>query len=498
MNNLHIYWSRRDFRVHDNKALAGAVAASLKESGQFLPLFVLENYMIRAASDSQFGYPSRHMIAHAVPRFAEHFTQFVVLNGRGAESLISVVRLLARDFETITIHVNEDVYSDFYKQVARMKAAGVTIQIYQDRLTVPHDTVTGQGNVYSVFTPFRNAVWSGFVNAVVAKKPNLDAVEYLSAQYSSKIQHTIECTTDAIWGACSHQRTMLAGDVEYNLDDVLDAIPDLSSWYIDEVGAHKHFTGFLKNSLGNYSDRRDGLGVDGTSHMSVALAWGLVSARMLVSAITKHFQSDFANPYSTGDNIGAIQYISELIWREFYAYLLFHNPALMHVEFQQKFRNTIHWKGNAHAHGYFIAWMKGETGYPVVDAAMKEIQMTGVMHNRSRMIVSSFLTKHLGVNWRWGQEYFRAMLIDIDECSNNGGWQWGASVGADPKPIRIFNPTLQADKYDKDFAYRKKWLGESFDPKSYRAPIVDHKQARNNALFRYALNSTEIDIARDF
>lgn len=484
--------------MHDNKALSGAVAGCAGGAGQLLPVFVLENYMTRADSDSQFGYPSRYMIAHAVPKFAEQFQVFVAIRGKGAQSLIRLAQQLVSEFESITIHVNEDVYSDFTKQVAKIKRAGIAIQVYQDRLTVPHDTVTVQGNVYSVFTPFRNAVWGGFVNATVAKKPNLDAVEYLSVQHFSKIKHTIECTPDAIWNACSHQRTMLAGDVEYNLDVVLDTIPDLTGWYIDEDAAHKHFTRFLRSHLGNYNDRRDGLGVDGTSHMSVALAWGLVSARMLVHAIRKHFDCEFVSPYSTTDNLGAIQYISELIWREFYAYLLFHNPALMHMEFQQKFRNTIRWTDNIHAHQYFTAWMKGETGYPVVDAAMKEIQLTGVMHNRARMIVSSFLTKHLGVDWRWGQEYFRAMLIDIDECSNNGGWQWGASVGADPKPIRIFNPTLQADKYDRDFAYRTKWLGDSFDPKHYRDPIVEHKQARSNALARYASSATVASAAHEY
>lgn len=498
MKNLHIYWSRRDFRVHDNQALAGAVSACMGGAGRLLPVFVLEDYMVRADSHSQFGYASRYMIAHAVPKFAEQFQDFVVLRGQGARSLIQLVHRFAKEFEQITIHVNEDVYVDFYKQVTKIKNAGVKIHIYQDRLTVPHDTVTGQGNMYSVFTPFRNAVWSRFVNATIAKKPNLKDVPYLSKKHISDIKHSLECTTDVIWNACSHQRTLLVGGVEYDLDQVLQTSPDFTQWYVGEAGAHKHFRHYLKNKLADYQDTRDGLGMNGTSRMSVALAWGFVSARMLVQAIKKQFSSDFASPYSETDNAGAIQYISELIWREFYAYLLFHRPELMNTEFQEKFRGAINWADNTRAHEYFAVWMRGETGYPIVDAAMKEIQKTSVMHNRARMIVSSFLTKHLGVDWRWGQEYFRAMLIDIDECSNNGGWQWGASVGADPKPIRIFNPTLQADKYDSDYNYRRAWLGNSFDPKKYLAPIVDHKQARSNAISRYRLHSQGVDAARDY
>ena len=141
--------------------------------------------------------------------------------------------------------------------------------------------------------------------------------------------------------------------------------------------------------------------------------------------------------------------------------------------------------------------MQGKTGYPIVDAAMMELAKTGYMHNRARMIVASVLTKNFGVDWRWGQEYFRAMLIDIDEASNNGGWQWGASVGAEPKPIRIFNPYLQADNYDKQGLYQKKFLPEEYfsNPPTV---IVEHKQARGEALNRYGLSEAKHGTARDY
>jgi deoxyribodipyrimidine photo-lyase len=140
--------------------------------------------------------------------------------------------------------------------------------------------------------------------------------------------------------------------------------------------------------------------------------------------------------------------------------------------------------------------VQGKTGYPLVDAAMMQLAKTGWMHNRTRMVVASVLTKNLGVDWRWGQEYFRAMLLDLDEASNNGGWQWGASVGADPKPIRIFNPYLQAENYDPQNIYQDKWLGaENIDS---TPPLVPHKQAREEALIRYGLSGNKPTPVRDY
>jgi deoxyribodipyrimidine photo-lyase len=220
--------------------------------------------------------------------------------------------------------------------------------------------------------------------------------------------------------------------------------------------------------------------------MSLALAWGFVSARTLCLLIKEYYNTSFENPHSLRHG-GATHYISELIWREFYGYLLHHYPQLMHTEFQEKFRGRIRWQENKEAHKRFVAWMRGETGYAIVDAAMKQLATLGWMHNRARMIVSSVLTKNLGVDWRWGQEYFRAMLIDLDEASNNGGWQWGASVGADPKPIRIFNPYLQAKNYDADGGYQKKWLPP--ERLVLELPLlVEHKRAREDALARYGLS----------
>jgi deoxyribodipyrimidine photo-lyase len=221
----------------------------------------------------------------------------------------------------------------------------------------------------------------------------------------------------------------------------------------------------------------------------LALAWGLVTPRILVKLVKDNFKEPFDNPFSGRVSQGVLVFISELIWREFYRYQLFHHPDLMQTEFQKRFRGSIAWVNNEVATERFVAWIKGETGYGVVDAAMKQIASMGWMHNRARMVVASILTKNLGVDWRWGQEYFRAALIDLDEASNCGGWQWAASVGSDPKPIRIFNPDLQAKNYDASGAYQNKWLEENVGGllKSQIVPIVEHKVAREEALRRYGL-----------
>ena len=157
------------------------------------------------------------------------------------------------------------------------------------------------------------------------------------------------------------------------------------------------------------------------------------------------------------------------------------NTILIQNLLNKSGQNEIKWAPDNLAIERFLAWIKGETGYPIVDAAMKQLSATGWMHNRSRMIVASVLTKNLGVDWRWGQEYFRAVLIDLDEASNNGGWQWASSTGSDPKPIRIFNPYLQAENYDQNNLYQKKWLPQNYNQKL----IIEHKLAREQALIRY-------------
>ncbi len=500
--HLIIYWSRRDFRLHDNPALISAVETSRESNLMFLPMFILEDYMVNATPEFQFGYPSRYFVSRAVPHFATHFKNFLIFQGKPGE----IFKQLSATFE-LTIFVNEDIYIDFYKQIKKIKSSSIAVKIFKDYLTVDRETKTGEGNYYSVFTPFKKSVWNSFLDSEVKHKADLSLVNPLPQDVLATIlkNFTIVSTQHtAIWDLFSKQRTFQAGDLVVDLDTLTDA-PTFDMWYYDEEAARTLFSTFLiSGNLAEYKDNRDSLELDTTtetvdtvtlygktSKMSVALAWGLISSRTLKEMTLSHFQDNFRDIYSLTSNAGALSFLSELIWREFYKYLYFHNTDLLNTEFQVKFRGKIDWVADTTAHKRFTAWITGQTGYPIVDASMKQLAKTGWMHNRSRMIVASILSKNLGVDWRWGQEYFRATLIDLDETSNNGGWQWGASVGADPKPIRIFNAELQVKNYDKSGAYQNTWL----DDIRADTPIVEHRVGREEALKRYGLSHQQ---PRDF
>lgn len=506
MPTLTIYWSRRDFRLTDNPALLAASKHAIENDTAFLPLFIVEDYMTAGHPAFQFGYPSRWFLSEALPQFASQFEQFAIVQGKGAQYLID----LSKKYE-LTVFVNDDVYSDFYKQITKLHNAGINVTVLEDALSVPKDTRSGEGNLYSVFTPFKKNVWAKFIAHKPQPKftaaPNLP---YLKEKEVTQLPNLLKNTPADIFGVFSKKRLLTIGGTTLDLSEL---IPEqkITGWYTTEKEALKRFSDYLKSGdLDAYKKNRDSLELDAenadekrtaytgkTSKMSLALAWGLVSARTLMQMMQKHEGESFDNPFSNRVSEGALTYISELIWREFYRYQLFHRPDLMDTEFQKKFQGTIKWVDNASAHSRFISWIKGETGYPVVDAAMKQLAETGWMHNRSRMIVASILTKNFGVDWRWGQEYFRAVLIDLDEASNNGGWQWGASVGADPKPIRIFNAELQAKNYDASGAYQDRWLrnDETFILTAPPVPIVEHKQGREEALKRYGLGG---EGARDY
>ncbi|MBY0538630.1 DNA photolyase family protein [Patescibacteria group bacterium] len=506
MPPLTIYWSRRDLRLADNPALLAASSYAVEHKTAFLPLFILEDYMTAGDPAFQFGCPSRWFLSEALPQFASQFEQFAIVTGKGAQYLIE----LGKKYQ-LTVFVNDDVYIDFYKQITKLQNAGVNVTVLEDALSVPKDTRSGEGNLYSVFTPFKKNVWARFIT--YKPQPTFQPIQelsYLSSKEIPALPNLLSNTTGAIFETFSKKRLLTIAGTTLDLAELIP-LQNMAGWYTTEAEALKRFADYLKSGdLDAYKKNRDSLELDAANHdetrtaytgktskMSLALAWGLVSARTLMQMMQKHFDESFDNPFSTRVSEGALTYISELIWREFYRYQLFHRPDLMDTEFQKKFQGTIQWVDTETAQARFLAWMKGETGYSIVDAAMKQLAETGWMHNRSRMIVASILTKNFGVDWRWGQEYFRAVLIDLDEASNNGGWQWGASVGADPKPIRIFNAELQAKNYDASGAYQERWLRSdgAFSLNAPSVPIIEHKQAREEALMRYGLGG---EGARDY
>jgi deoxyribodipyrimidine photo-lyase len=502
MKTVHLYWSRRDFRLTDNPALSAALEAAHKHTEPFLPLFIIEDYMLRGDAELQFGYPQRYFLAQALPVFAKQFKDFLLLKGTAVQTLLQIQKTLVGNDLALQVYVNDDVHPDFYTQIEKLSAAGVSVQMFADQLTIQKELRTQTGNLYSVFTPYKKAAWKQFLNAPVLKQADPKTVEYADLNMFAEGFSKCEADTHAILSAASESRTFKVQSHVFDIDQLLESKINFSGWYFSEQEARHIFKQYLQHHLKDYADSRDSLEQDaetgGTSKMSLALTWGLISARDIRKQVQDHFGFDFesinwyAIPYSWHS---PVHYLSELVWREFYKYIFFHNPKLMHEEFQPRFRGSIQWVEDSEAVLRFTAWVKGQTGYPIVDAAMQQLAQTGWMHNRARMIVASVLSKNLGVDWRWGQEYFRAQLIDLDEASNNGGWQWGASVGADPKPIRIFNPYLQAKNYDASGDYQKRWLGAGFDA-SAQAPIVEHTTARDEALVRYGLGKDSA--ARDF
>ena len=240
---------------------------------------------------------------------------------------------------------------------------------------------------------------------------------------------------------------------------------------IEMLGFESHNVTFPSKSLSKtlleeYDANRDFPARNGTSKLSVHLRFGTISIRKVTALALLHSET----------------YLTELIWRNFYSQILWYFPHVASRAFKPIYDN-IRWENNL---DHFNAWCQGKTGYPMVDAGMRELNQTGFMHNRLRMVTASFLCKHLLIDWRWGEAYFAGKLNDYELASNNGGWQWAAGSGCDAVPyFRIFNPELQAKKFDPDSEYIKKWIPE-LGTTDYPAPIIDHRFARERALKRYA------------
>jgi len=270
-------------------------------------------------------------------------------------------------------------------------------------------------------------------------------------------------------------------------------------------GAQALLTDFLPR-MAAYGEARNFPAVKGPSYLSVHLRFGTVSIRELAAAAWKHMQQP-----SNGDAPGAAVWLSELIWRDFYHQILHHHPHVAGASFKPEY-DRIQWEEGDHADALFCAWCEGRTGYPLVDAAMAQINQTGYMHNRLRMVVASFLTKDLGLDWRRGEAYFATHLNDFDLAANNGGWQWASSSGCDAQPyFRIFNPTTQSEKFDPDGRFIRRYLPQlaalpdaalhapaTARPvdvaaagfvlgRDYPRPIVQHDEARARTLARYAV-----------
>jgi deoxyribodipyrimidine photo-lyase len=460
-----IWWVRRDLRLHDNPALEQARAGGRR----LIPLFVVDPSLLA----SRYTSPRRLAFLFVGLRSLDDGLRarggrLIVRSGHPEEVLARVVRETGAQ----AIVAQDDVSPYARSRDARV-AARVPLQLV-DGLTVlpPAAVLKKDGTPYAVFTPFRRAwesVYAGRHPAVLGAPRRLETPENVA--------------TETIPAAANDFEGIPAG----------------------EAHARRRLTAFVAGQgapVYRYASQRDRVDLDGTSRLSPYLRFGMISARQAMAAAMQALRMapDAASRQSVRVWIG------ELIWREFYVSVLHHFPEVLRMEFRAGARG-IRWERDRAA---LAAWCEGRTGFPIVDAAMRQLAQTGWMHNRARMIVASFLVKDLLIDWRLGERHFMRHLLDGDPAANNGGWQWSAGVGTDAAPyFRVFNPSLQGCRADPHGDFVRRWVPElarvpqqyvhapwtmpAADQRAascrigedYPAPVVDHEQARRRALARY-------------
>lgn len=473
MTDLILFWHRRDLRISDNIGLAGACQKSKKVIGVFcLDPNILEREDIAPARIT-------YMIGCLVElqqRYAEAGSQLLILYQNPSQGILN----LANALKAKAVFWNQDVepYAQSRDRTVQnaLTEQGIQVEQFWDQLLhPPGEILTNSGTPYTVYTPFWKN-WKNQTKAVpVESLANVEGLTQTEQDIAREVG-TIELPTVKDLG------------LTWNNPLILEP---------GEKAAQERLAEFCDRTIDEYQHQRNFPAIDGTSRLSAALKFGAIGIRQVWQAAQTTYQRSRSD--ETRDSIQTWQ--QELAWREFYQHALYFFPELAQGPYRDIFRD-FPWDNNQ---TWFQAWCEGKTGYPIVDAAMRQLNETGWMHNRCRMIVASFLTKDLMINWQWGETYFMQKLYDGDLAANNGGWQWSASSGMDPKPLRIFNPASQAQKYDPDGEYIRQWLPElrSLDTKDlvtgkipidecsrcgYPQPIVDHKTQQQDFKQRYQQN----------
>lgn len=469
---INLVWLRRDLRLVDHAALSQALAAG----GHVQLVFVLDTDILARftnPSDRRLGFIAR-ALCQIDAELKKRGGGLLVLHG----SAVKIIPKLFSVLHESQIFANED-----YEPSARARdavvAKQVNLHLSKDHVIFsPTEILKEDGTPYKVFTPYSKAWLSKLTPLSYAPCEVHDKGRYADFEKTKGAALAAGLKViDAAEGAAA----MLA-KIGYDYAD--DAL-----WPVDNASAR--LRQFAAKKIKAYATARDMVAEDGTSQLSPYLRFGLVSVRECMREAV-----------AAGSGAGENTWIKELIWREFYAMILYHYPDSVQWEWNAAYRGTLKWSENMQ---HFEAWQQGKTGYPIVDAAMRQLLETGWMHNRARMIVASFLTKDLHIDWRKGEEHFAQYLMDYEQASNVGGWQWAASTGTDAQPwFRVFNPTLQSQKFDPKGDYIRRYVPELRNVKGddihepwklgllsgYVQPIVDHKAAREQALmmFRGASN----------
>lgn len=428
-DKINIFWFRRDLRLEDNVGLFHA----LSSGKQVLPLFIFDTEILDKLEDKKDRRVN--FIYKAIKEISEKLSSLnstiEVRYGNPPE----IFKQLVKDYEFEAVYTNHDYEPYAVKRDKAVKqilsSSDIQFLTFKDHVIFERlEVCKDDGTPYSVFTPYSKK-W----------KATLKSNDYQSWTTEDKFDQFVKL-----------KPIKLISLEEMGFEEIDMEYPSI------EV---KH------ELIKKYQQQRDFPAVQGTSRMGVHLRFGTVSIRELVRQSIQLSET----------------YLNELIWRDFYQMVLANFPRVgQGLTFRPEYE-AIPWRNNEKE---FERWCAGETGYPIVDAGMKELNETGFMHNRVRMIVASFLTKHLLIDWKWGEAYFADKLLDFDFASNNGGWQWAAGTGCDAAPyFRVFNPYLQTKKFDPDLKYIRKWVPE-LETMNYPPPVVEHEFARKRVLEVYS------------
>lgn len=427
MEKIAIHWFRRDLRLDDNASLYKALTSGLPVLG----LFIFDRNILNKLQDKtdkrvNFNFKEVRKIKEELEKYG---SSLIVKHGYPLEVWKDLVESLNiglvftnRDYEPYARDRDLSVYTF-------LNSKGIRFFGTKDHVIFEKDEILKEnGQPYTVFTPYSKR-WKDKINDFYLKS-------YPTNRYFNNFYPTRPFPMISL-----EDMGFKEVHFEYPSRDVNLSV------------------------IQNYHVTREFPALQGTTRLSLHLRFGTISIRSLARVAVKTNE----------------KFLNELIWRDFYQMILYKFPHISDKAFKPEYDRII-WEDNI---DHFNAWCEGMTGYPIVDAGMRELNSTGYMHNRVRMIVSSFLTKHLLIDWRWGERYFAAKLLDYEMASNIGGWQWAAGSGNDAAPyFRIFNPALQMEKFDKNLQYVKKWVPEYQSP-SYPKPIVDHTYARNRAIQRF-------------
>ncbi|GIW21388.1 MAG: deoxyribodipyrimidine photo-lyase [Candidatus Sericytochromatia bacterium] len=430
MNKVIFFWFRRDLRLKDNNALYQALSNDKKL--KVIPLFIFDKNILDKLKDKNdkrvnFIYEQLKKINKELEKYN---SSLLIKYGYPKE----IWQELINNFEIQSVYLNHDYEPYSIQRDSEIKKIlnqkGIEFFSYKDQVIFEKQEILNNENKpYTIYTYYKNKWLDLFTNKIIEK---FETEKYFDYFYNEKFN-----------------------------------FPDIKQIGFNRVKVNYPELEINKEIISNYDKNRDIPYLDKTSHLGIHLRFGTISIRSLVKEAFK---------------LNKV-FLNELIWREFFMQILYNFPYVVEKSFKKEYEN-LKWESNQEN---FLRWCNGETGYPIVDAGMRQLNQTGYMHNRVRMITASFLVKHLLIDWRLGEKYFAEKLLDYELASNNGNWQWCASIGCDSVPyFRIFNPNLQTKKFDPNLEYIKKWLPE-INTFSYPKPIINHDFARKRVLEFYKL-----------